>query len=108
MLSINSMPDHLHMFFGMRPSQSISDLMQFVKGESSEWINTEGLTNNTFRWQGGYAAFSYSRSHISRVCNYIERQQEHHKKKTFLEEYHEMLRSEDIEFDERFIFKPLE
>src|SRR4051812_285162 len=53
MLSINSMPDHLHLFFGMRPIQSLSDLMEMVKGESSQWINKERLVRGKFRWQEG-------------------------------------------------------
>ena len=61
MLAINSMPDHLHMFFGFRPNQSLSDLIRMVKGESSEFINKERFIPATFRWQGGYGAFSYSR-----------------------------------------------
>src|ERR1700742_2701287 len=67
MLAINNMPDHLHMFFGFRPTQSLSDLMQVVKGESSEWINKRNFTPAKFRWQEGYGAFSYSRSHVPRV-----------------------------------------
>ena len=67
MLAINNMPDHIHIFIGLNPSQSISKIMQQVKGESSEWINREKLTEQIFRWQNGYGAFSYSRSHLSRV-----------------------------------------
>ena len=81
------MPDHLHLFFGFRPNQSLSDLMQIVKGDSSEWINKEKFNPSAFRWQEGYGAFSYSRSQIKPVANYIENQEEHHRKKTFLEEY---------------------
>ena len=80
MLCINSMPDHLHMFFGMRPDQSLSELIRIVKGESSEWINKDKLAFSTFRWQEGYGAFSYAKSQIAIVCDYIENQEEHHKK----------------------------
>lgn len=62
MLAINNMPDHLHMLIGLNPSQSISDLMRLIKGDSSEWINKEKLTLSKFQWQEGYGAFSYSRS----------------------------------------------
>ena len=105
MLCINSMPDHLHMFFGMRPDQSLSELIRIVKGESSEWINKEKLTSSTFRWQQGYGAFSYPKSQIAIVCDYIENQEEHHKKKTFLEEYKEMLEKFEVEYKEEYIFK---
>ena len=67
MIAINGMPDHLHLFFGFRPTQSLSDLMRIVKGDSSEWINKEKLTPSIFRWQEGYGAFSYSRSQIKRL-----------------------------------------
>jgi len=108
MLSINTMPDHLHLFFGLRPAQSLSDLMKLVKGESSEWINKQGLTPSVFRWQEGYGAFSYARSQVKIVAKYIEDQEIHHHKKTFLEEYQEFLRKFEIEYDEQYIFKELE
>ncbi|HTK22200.1 MAG TPA: IS200/IS605 family transposase [Mucilaginibacter sp.] len=104
-LAINNMPDHLHLFVGLNPAQSISDLMRLVKGDSSEWINKEKLTSTKFQWQDGYGAFSYSRSQIDKVVNYILNQQEHHKKTTFLEEYQQILKSFDVDFDERYIFK---
>ena len=108
MISINSMPDHLHMFFGFRPTQSLADLMRIVKGDSSEWINKERLSPAPFRWQNGYGAFSYSQSQIKMVANYIERQEEHHRKKTFLDEYKEFLNRFEVDHDEKYIFKSLE
>lgn len=104
-LTINNMPDHLHLFVGLNPTQSISDLMRLVKGDSSEWINKEKLTSTKFQWQDGYGAFSYSKSQIDKVVNYILNQQEHHKKITFLDEYKEILKSFNVDFDERYIFK---
>lgn len=104
-LCINSMPDHVHMFFGMRPDQSLSELIRLVKGESSEWVNQGKLTPTTFRWQVGYGAFSYARSQISVICNYIENQNKHHQKKTFLEEYREMLEKFEVDYGEQYIFK---
>ena len=108
MLAINSMPDHLHFLFGLRPHQSISDLMQLVKGESSEWLNEHKISRYKFRWQEGYGAFSYSKREIPNVANYIHNQEQHHHKKTFLEEYEELLKEFEIDYDERYIFKPLE
>ncbi len=105
MIVINSMPDHLHMFFGFRPNQSLSDLMRLVKGESSEWINKQQFTPAVFRWQEGYGAFSYSRSHVQKVTDYIVTQEEHHRKKTFLKEYQQFLDQFEVEYDERYIFK---
>ncbi|MDB5157045.1 MAG: tnpA [Mucilaginibacter sp.] len=108
MIAINSMPDHMHIFLGFRPNQSLSDLMRIVKGESSEWINKERLNKSVFRWQEGYGAFSYSRSQIKTVAAYIENQEDHHRKTTFLEEYKQFLEHFEVEFDEQYIFKPLE
>jgi putative transposase len=108
MIRINSMPDHLHLFFGFRPSQSLSDLMRVVKGDSSEWVNKKRLTPTSFRWQEGYGAFSYAKSQVKVVGDYIENQQMHHRKKTFQEEYTEILKVFEIDYDERFIFKGLE
>lgn len=105
MIAINSMPDHLHLFFGFRPNQSLSDLMRLVKGESSEWINLKKFTPAAFRWQEGYGAFSYSRSHVQKVTNYVLNQEEHHRNQTFLEEYQQFLEQFQIEYDERYIFK---
>jgi len=82
--------------------------MRIIKSDSSEWINKQKFTSVTFRWQEGYAAFSYSLSQISDVATYIENQEEHHKKKTFLEEYKQFLDRFEIEYDEKYIFKPLE
>lgn len=105
MLAINNMPDHLHLFVGLNPAQSISDMMRLIKGDSSEWINKERLTSTKFQWQEGYGAFSYSKSQVDKVVKYIHSQQEHHRKVTFLDEYLQMLKSFDITFDERYIFK---
>jgi REP element-mobilizing transposase RayT len=105
MLAINSMPDHLHLFIGFRPRQPLSDLMRLVKGESSEWINLQQFTPAVFRWQEGYGAFSYSRSHVQRVINYVLNQETHHRKQTFLEEYRQFLDQFEVDYDERYIFK---
>jgi len=104
MLAINNMPDHLHCFIGLDPKQSISEMMQIIKGESSEWINKEDLTQFKFAWQKRYGAFSHSRSQISQVAKYIEDQKEHHQKVTFLDEYKKMLIDFNILYDERYIF----
>ena len=105
MIAINNMPDHLHLFMGMSPNQSVSELMRLIKGDSSEWINKERLTKRKFHWQDGFGAFSYSRSQVADVAGYIEKQQEHHSKFSFLHGYRTMLEKFEIEFDERYIFK---
>ena len=108
LLAINGMPDHLHVFFGFRPIQSLSDLMQDIKGGSSKWINDKKFLRPKFSWQEGYGAFSYSKSQVPQVIEYIKNQEEHHRKKTFLEEYKEFLEKFEIEYDQRYIFKPVE
>ncbi len=105
MLAIYAMPDHLHLFFGFRPNQSLADLMRIVKSESTKWINDKQFTNAVFNWQEGYGAFSYSRSHVEKVVEYVLNQQEHHHNKTFLEEYEQFLKQFNIEYDQKYIFK---
>jgi REP element-mobilizing transposase RayT len=108
MLQINSMPDHVHIFIGMRPHQSISSLMQIVKAETTKWINAKNLSPALFAWQEGYGAFSYAKSQVADVVRYIQNQELHHKKESFLDEYRKFLTSFEIEWDERYIFKELE
>lgn len=104
-LAINGMSDHIHILIGMRPTQSISDLMQDIKGSSSKWINEKKFLKVKFEWQEGYGAFSYSKSNVQTVINYIKNQETHHKTKTFREEYLKFLEAFEIEFDEKYIFK---
>ena len=107
LLAINGMSDHIHILIGIRPSQSISDLMKDVKQGSSLWINENKLTNGHFEWQEGYGAFSHSKSQVNSVIDYIQNQEIHHKKRTFREEYLEFLEKFEIDYDEKFIFKEL-
>lgn len=107
MLQINSMPDHIHIFIGMRPHQSISALIQNVKTESSKWIKEQKLCSS-FAWQEGYGAFSYSKSQVDDVIHYIQNQEIHHRKETFLNEYKKFLKAFEVEWDEKYIFKELE
>lgn len=108
MLAINGMPDHVHAFIGVNPKQSISDMMQDVKGDSSKWINDKRLIVGRFEWQTGYGAFSYGHSQIDDVVKYIINQEAHHRKRTFMEEYAGFLQKFDVPYDERYIFRPLE
>jgi putative transposase len=105
MIQINSMPDHIHIFIGMRPDQSISSLMQLVKSESSKWIKEQNLCSSPFAWQERYGAFSYAKSQVSDVARYIQNQEIHHQKESFLDEYKKHLKAFEIEWDERYIFK---
>lgn len=106
-IAINGMPDHVHILIGLRPSQSISDLMQKVKGDSSKWINRKGFVLGKFSWQEGYGVFSYGKSQIDNVIEYIKRQEIHHQRKTFKEEYRQFLEKFAVDYDERFVFKEI-
>lgn len=108
MLQINSMPDHIHIFIGMRPTQSIAAIVQNIKTESSKWIKEKEFCESSFAWQEGYGAFSYSKSHTLDVIRYIQNQEVHHKKETFLNEYKQFLKAFEIDYDEKYIFKEAE
>lgn len=107
LLAIGGMPDHIHILIGFRATQSMSDLMKDVKQSSSKWINENNFVNGHFQWQEGFGAFSYSKSQISDVTKYIGNQEIHHQKKTFREEYLEILKKFDVEYDEKYIFNEL-
>jgi len=107
LLIINGTQDHVHILFGMRPIQSLSDLIQDIKGESSKWINENRFVHGRFSWQMGFGAFSYSKSQIGNVIKYIANQEEHHREKSFIQEYREILHVFEIDFDDRYIFKPV-
>ena len=107
LLAINGVSDHVHILIGIRPAQSISDLMKNIKQDSSRWINTSKISKSHFEWQEGFGAFSYSKSQLNAVINYIQNQELHHKKKTFKDEYINFLEKFEVDYDEKFIFKEL-
>ncbi|MFP4042209.1 MAG: IS200/IS605 family transposase [Bacteroidales bacterium] len=104
-LAVNGYGDHIHMFFEMHPTLSLSDIVKSVKANSSRWINEKRIVKGNFAWQEGYGAFSYSRTQRDPVINYIMNQEEHHKTKTFREEYLELLNKFQIKFDGNYIFE---
>lgn len=105
MLAINGMPDHLHLFIGLKPSCCISDLVREIKKSSNTFIKEKRFTRFNFNWQEGFGCFSYSHSQIDAVCQYVLNQKEHHRKKTFREEYLEFLRKFAVEYDEKYLFE---
>ncbi|MBK7885313.1 MAG: IS200/IS605 family transposase [Chitinophagaceae bacterium] len=105
MLAINGMPDHIHIFIGYKPNIALPDLVKDIKIASNLWINENKLTRQRFNWQEGYGAFSYSQSHIDKVCNYIKNQELHHARKTFKDEYAEFLKQFQVEYDEEYLFQ---
>lgn len=108
MLAIFAMPDHVHILIGLKPNIAISNLVRDIKANSSKFINEKNWVKGKFQWQEGYGAFSYSRSQIDNVINYILNQEEHHQKKTFKEEYLEFLHKFEIEYDEKYLFEWIE
>jgi putative transposase len=102
---INGLSNHVHILFGLNPSISVSDTVHEVKRSSTLFINTERLCDGRFSWQEGYGAFSYSRSQISDIYNYIKNQEETHKIKTFQKEYVQYLNKREMEFDEQFLYE---
>ena len=102
---VNGMPDHIHAFIGLRPVMSVADIVRDIKNNSSNFINDHKFIKGKFAWQDGYGAFSYSHSHINKVYNYILNQEEHHKKKTFKEEYISFLKKFEIPYDEKYLFE---
>jgi len=107
-LSIFCMPDHTHILIGMEPNITISDLVRDIKAGSSKFLTDNNFVNGKFNWQEGYGAFSYSRSQIETVIKYILNQEQHHKIKTFKDEYLDFLKKFEIEFNEKYLFEWIE
>ena len=105
LIAINNMRDHLHLLVSLRPDSSLSDLVRDVKAGSSKFINEKHWVAGRFSWQEGFGAFSHSRSQLGAVIRYIENQQKHHAKKSFREEYVELLEKFNVDYDKKYIFK---
>jgi putative transposase len=104
-LAIGGWKDHVHVFFELKPDLKISDLMRMLKSTSSKWINDNRFVKGKFQWQEGYGAFSYSRSQRDKVIKYIMKQEEHHKGRTFRDEYLDLLRNFEVEYKEEYVFE---
>jgi REP element-mobilizing transposase RayT len=101
---VNGYSDHVHILIGLNPSISISNTVQEIKRSSSLFINREKLCKGKFAWQEGYGGYTYSRSQLKNVYNYIENQQKHHEKKTFKDEYLMFLKKSEIEYNDKYLF----
>ncbi len=108
MLAIHCMPDHIHLFVGVKPVVFIPDFVKEIKVESNEFINNKKWVDKKFSWQEGYGVFSYSHSHIDAVVKYILNQEKHHQKKTFRQEYDQLLKKFEISFEEKYLFDFIE
>jgi REP element-mobilizing transposase RayT len=104
MMSINGMPDHVHLLIGLGPDIPLSDLVRDVKTASSRLINDNRWVRGRFNWQRGFGAFSYSRSQVSTVAKYIENQERHHAKRSFRDEYVALLKKFHVEYDPAYLF----
>jgi len=102
---VNGVANHVHLFIGLKPSMAISDLVRDVKNNSSNFINENKFVRGKFSWQEGFGSFSYAHSQIEQVYQYILNQEEHHRKKTFKEEYLDFLHKFEVEFDEKYLFE---
>jgi len=101
---INSVEDHIHLLFDLGRTTSISKAVEDVKKSSSKWIKTQGAEFAGFAWQAGYGAFAVSESNVETVRQYVANQREHHRKKTFQEEFRQFLERHRISFDERYVW----
>ncbi len=105
MLAINGMPDHLHFLIGMKSSCCLSDLVREIKKSTNVFINEKRFVKFNFEWQEGYGVFSYSHSALDDIIHYINNQKEHHKKKSFKEEYIKILEKFNIEYKKEYLFE---
>ena len=108
MLAINGTSNHIHFLIGMKPTCCLSDLVREIKKSSNIFINEKKFTPFNFQWQEGFGAFSYGHSQLRDVIQYIENQKEHHKKRTFKEEYLAFLKAFEIQFKDEHLFNWIE
>ena len=108
LIAINNMPDHVHILLGLQPDMALSDLVGDIKAGSSAFIKRKRWVVGRFSWQEGFGAFSYSRSQFDTVIRYIQNQQKHHARKTFREEYIQLLEKFGIVYDKRYIFRAVD
>jgi REP element-mobilizing transposase RayT len=101
---IDGATDHVHLLLSVPTDRSLAEILRIVKCNSSRWVRREFPDHEEFGWQQGYAAFSVSRSRSKTVYEYIARQQEHHKARSFKEEFIMLLRKHQIDYDERYIW----
>ena len=105
LLAIHVIPDHIHISIGYNVNQLIPDLVEKIKTSSNSWIKNEKKSQFKFEWQKGYGAFTHSRSQLDAVVKYIRNQHVHHQKKSFREEYLEILKKNEIEFKNEYVFE---
>jgi putative transposase len=107
-IAISCQPDHVHLLVGLKPDESLSDLVGNIKTGSTNHINEQRWVGCRFSWQEGFGAFSVSHSHLSNIIAYIRDQDTHHRRKSFREEYLKFLEKHDVPYDQRYIFRAIE
>ncbi len=101
---INSVDDHIHALYLLSRTESVAAVVNTLKSTSSKWIHDKFIPLADFHWQHGYGAFSVSPSNVKAVTEYIANQAEHHRTRSFQEEYRDFLKRHEIEFDERYVW----
>lgn len=102
--AVNGTIDHIHILVGMEPNITVSDLVRDIKHSSTNFIKEKKFIKHKFNWQKGFGAFTYSKSQLNSVINYIINQEEHHKRQTFEEEYIKLLKLFEVEYDSQYVF----
>lgn len=104
LISINGMPDHIHILIGLKPAIALANLVRDIKADSTAHINKQRWVHGSFSWQEGYGAFSYGHSQLDTIIRYIQNQQKHHERRSFKNEYLSLLRKFDIAFEDKYVF----
>lgn len=105
LLAINNLKDHIHIFIGYNPGQLLPDLVRDIKSSSSKFINENSWLPVRFQWQEGYGGFSYSHSDVDKIIKYINNQETHHNVISFKDEYHDLLKQFEVEYNPDYLFK---
>lgn len=105
LLAINGMSDHIHILIGLKPAMALADLVRDIKADSSDFINRKKWVRGRFSWQEGYGAFSYGHSQLDTIIRYIQNQEQHHRRRTFKDEYLTWLKKFEIPFEDKYIFE---
>ncbi|MTI29054.1 IS200/IS605 family transposase [Fulvivirga kasyanovii] len=108
LLAIHCMPDHTHILVGLKPTIALSDLVRDIKAGSSSFISAKNWVKGKFQWQTGFGAFSYAHSQLGVVINYINNQEERHKRTSFKEEYVSFLNKFNVDYNEKYLFEWIE
>ncbi len=106
--AIGGVGDHIHILVSIKPNIAISDLVRDIKANSSKWINEKGFVKGKFQWQEGFGAFSYGQSQLDTIIAYIDNQEQHHLKRSFRDEYMELLQKFNVEYDDKYLFECIE